>query len=92
MYINYEALTNIIAKYLPENISSFVKNLGNKLKIQQNVNYIQKNRKKVLKNLRIKIKHKKKQLQFSDLPPFLSDEAKAEFVKTLANEFQAKVF
>ena len=39
----------------------------------------------------IKIKHKKKQLQFSDLPPFLSDEAKAEIVKTLANEIQAKV-
>ena len=39
----------------------------------------------------IKIKHKKKQLQFSDLPPFLSDEAKSEIVKTLANEFQAKV-
>ncbi len=39
----------------------------------------------------IKIKHKKKQLQFSDLPPFLSDEAKAEIVKTLATEFQAKV-
>jgi len=64
MYINYEALTNIIAKYLPENISSFVKNLGNKLKIQQNVNYIQKNRKKVLKNLRIKIKHKKLNVAF----------------------------
>ena len=39
----------------------------------------------------IKIKHRKKQLQFSDLPPFLSDEAKAEIVKTIANEFDAKV-
>lgn len=39
----------------------------------------------------IRIKCQKKQLQFSDLPPFLSDEAKTEIVKTIANEFQAKV-
>ena len=39
----------------------------------------------------IKIKINKKQLQISDLPPFLSDEAKAEIVKTLANEYQAKI-
>ena len=56
MYIKYRAIFNILAFLSPIPVRAFLRNLGLKLKTKQNLKYIEKNHKKVVKSLRKKVK------------------------------------
>lgn len=60
MYINYEEIFEKISKYMPDFLKKEIKNIGNELKINQNLRYIKKNRKKVIQNLKEKYKRGEK--------------------------------
>ena len=71
MFVNYEKLAQIIACFLPNNLQEKVKAWGYQRKISQNLSYINKNKIKVLKKLKNKIKKEKLNVAF-----YVYDEAK----------------
>ena len=60
MYIKYKEIFEILALFAPLKLREAIRETGMKLKIRQNLEYISKNKKQVIKGLRDKIKSGKK--------------------------------
>lgn len=60
MYIPYEKIFNTLALFFPAKYRKLIRDEGCHLKISQNLNYISKNKKNVIKKLKQKIKNKEK--------------------------------
>ena len=60
MYIPYEKIFNTIALFAPVKFGVKIKKFGQKLKVKSNIRHISKNKKKVIKKLKEKIKNNEK--------------------------------
>ncbi len=60
MYIPYEEIFHTFALFLPSKQKKALRTFGTELKTKANLNYIKKNRKKVLKNLKTKLQNNEK--------------------------------